>query len=57
MKNKAAVSLGKLGGKKTALLYGARHFSEAGRKGMAKRWKNHKKLDSGTKLQKMKGDI
>ena len=38
MKNKAAVSLGKRGGAKTASLYGAKHFSDAGKKGMAKRW-------------------
>lgn len=38
MKNKAAQSLGKLGGKATTKKYGKKHFSEAGKKGMAKRW-------------------
>lgn len=33
MKNKAAQKLGKLGGKKTASLYGHEHFSNAGKKG------------------------
>jgi hypothetical protein len=34
--------LGKRGGRKTALLHGKKHFSEAGTKGMAKRWKDRK---------------
>ena len=38
MTNKNAQALGKLGGKKTAKKYGKKHFSEAGKKGMAKRW-------------------
>lgn len=42
MKNKAAQSLGKLGGQATAKKLGSKHFSEAGKKGMAKRW--HSKL-------------
>lgn len=33
-----AKQLGKSGGKKTLKKYGRKHFSEAGKKGMAKRW-------------------
>ena len=36
--NKAAQELGKKGGQKTASLHGKKHFSDAGKKGMAKRW-------------------
>lgn len=35
---KAAQQLGSLGGKATVKKYGKKHFSEAGKKGMAKRW-------------------
>lgn len=38
VKNSAAMKLGKLGGQKTAKLYGKDHFSQAGKKGMKKRW-------------------
>jgi hypothetical protein len=38
MKNKAAQQLGKLGGKSTAKKHGKKHFSNAGKKGMAIRW-------------------
>ena len=40
MKNKNTQKLGSLGGKSTAKKYGVKHFSEAGKKGMAKRWGN-----------------
>lgn len=36
--NKNAQELGKLGGKATAKKYGKDHFSQAGKKGMKKRW-------------------
>lgn len=32
--------MGGIGGKATAKKYGRKHFSEAGKKGMAKRWGN-----------------
>lgn len=38
-----AKQLGKLGGEKTKEKYGSKHYSEAGKKGMAKRWANKKK--------------
>ena len=38
--NKAAQELGKLGGEATAKKHGKKHFSDAGKKGMAKRWAN-----------------
>lgn len=41
--NEAASKLGKLGGSATLKKHGKKHFSEAGTKGMAKRWKDHKK--------------
>ena len=44
MKSKAAQELGKLGGQKTAKKHGKKHFSEAGKKGMAKRWKNKRTI-------------
>jgi peptide subunit release factor 1 (eRF1) len=48
MTNKMAQQLGKLGGKATAKKYGAEHFSNAGRIGMAKRWAGHiKKTPEG----------
>lgn len=40
MKNKEAQKLGSLGGKSTAKKYGSKHYSEAGKKGMEKRWGN-----------------
>lgn len=43
MTNKQAQQLGKLGGQATAKKYGADHFSNAGRLGMAKRWAGHVK--------------
>ena len=42
MKNKAAQELGKLGGTKTKERHGLKHFSDAGKKGMLKRWGNKK---------------
>jgi len=36
---KIAKFLGKKGGDKTLVKYGKKHFSDAGRKGMASRWK------------------
>lgn len=39
LKNTSAVDLGTLGGQETKARYGARHFSEAGKKGMASRWR------------------
>lgn len=38
--NSSAKQLGHLGGLMTAKKYGVKHFSEAGKKGMAKRWGN-----------------
>lgn len=38
MVNKSAQSLGKLGGQATKKKLGSKHFSEAGKLGMAKRW-------------------
>lgn len=45
MTNKFAQQLGASGGKATAKKYGAEHFSNAGRLGMAKRWAGHIKVD------------
>lgn len=42
-KQSAAQILGNLGGEKTSLLLGKKHFSEAGKKGMAKRWGKYQK--------------
>jgi hypothetical protein len=39
---------GKLGGQATKRKYGKRHFSEAGKRGMAKRWGTKKTQDSTT---------
>lgn len=36
--NLISQEIGKQGGKKTASLYGKKHYSEAGKRGMAKRW-------------------
>ena len=36
--NKNAQKLGKLGGQKTAKLYGKEHYSKAGKKGNESRW-------------------
>jgi general stress protein YciG len=41
VKSKAAQELGKKGGQKTASLYGKKHYSNAGKKGMRKRWKTY----------------
>jgi general stress protein YciG len=38
-----AKRLGKRGGKATKSKHGSKHFAEAGKKGMAKRWGNHRK--------------
>jgi len=40
--SKAAKELGQLGGRKTAQSHGKQHFSEAGKKGAAKRWGKEK---------------
>ena len=50
-KNKSAQKLGKIGGQKTASLYGKKHFSNAGKLGMAKRWAK-KKSQSPTPPEK-----
>lgn len=36
--NEAAKALGQLGGLMTSKIYGTKHFSEAGKKGMKARW-------------------
>lgn len=41
--NEAAQLLGKKGGNTTKKKYGSKHYSEAGKKGMDARWKDHKK--------------
>ena len=38
LRNYALESFGRLGGEATARKYGKKHFSDAGKKGMAKRW-------------------
>lgn len=43
MTDKLAQQLGARGGKATAKKYGAGHFSNAGKNGMAKRWAGHVK--------------
>lgn len=35
--------MGRIGGKSTLLKYGKAHFSNAGKLGMASRWKDHQK--------------
>lgn len=45
VKNKAAKEIGQLGGRKTAQRHGKQHFSEAGKKGAAKRWGKRKEED------------
>jgi len=51
-KNQAAASLGKLGGEAVKRKYGINHFSELGKKGMAKRWSGRvkQKADGGVEL-------
>jgi hypothetical protein len=41
-----AKKLGQRGGKKTVELHGKKHFSEAGKRGMAKRWKKRRPTES-----------
>lgn len=38
LRKQAAAFIGALGGKRTMKKYGSKHFSDAGKKGMAKRW-------------------
>lgn len=47
----AAAFFGREGGKKTVEKYGMKHFSNAGKIGMAKRWAGHVKV-SGRKRAK-----
>lgn len=42
LKRRVGQLMGALGGNATAKKYGAKHFSEAGKKGMAKRWGDKK---------------
>lgn len=51
MTNKFAQQLGAKGGKATAKKYGADHFSNAGRLGMAKRWAGHIKKDKAGEVK------
>ncbi len=48
MKDRIAQELGKRGGQATASRHGKAHFSEAGKKGMAKRWGVRKDLKTST---------
>jgi general stress protein YciG len=41
--SKAAQELGKRGGQTTASRHGKKHFSDAGKKGMARRWSQNSK--------------
>lgn len=41
---------GRKGGQKTKQLHGEKHFSNAGKLGMAKRWKGHKKEKDGKSI-------